>query len=138
MRTAPMWKELEALAPTPPHDIDLMGDFTMPTRWPASITMPALVVDGGQSLHWWRNTAQVVADSLPAGRRLTMDGHPHDVDPEVLGPIVERFVGWLGHENLPRAADRSSPPVAAAVTPRRPSRARTNGPANAAGPLPRA
>jgi hypothetical protein len=22
-----------------------------------------------------------------------MDGHPHDVEPDVLGPIVERFIG---------------------------------------------
>ena len=28
----------------------------------------------------------------PRGRRLTMDGQPHDVEPEALGPIVERFV----------------------------------------------
>ena len=35
---------------------------------------------------------EVVADLLPRGRRLTMDGQPHDVDPEVLGPIVERFI----------------------------------------------
>jgi hypothetical protein len=30
---------------------------------------------------------------------MTMEGHPHDVEPDVLAPIVERFV---------RAAERAS------------------------------
>jgi hypothetical protein len=29
---------------------------------------------------------------VPHGRRETMNGHPHDVEPEVLGPIVEAFL----------------------------------------------
>lgn len=92
MRNAPLWTELEALAPTLAHDIDVMGDFTVPAHWPTAITVPTLIIDGGQSHAWRRNTAQLVADLLPNGRRLTMDGQPHDVDPAVLGPIIERFV----------------------------------------------
>jgi predicted ATPase/DNA-binding SARP family transcriptional activator len=95
MRTAPMWKELEALAPTLAYDIIVMGDFTIPPHWASAITVPTLVIDGGESLLWRRNTAQIVAGLLPAGRRLTMDGQPHDVRPDVLGPIVERFIGEL-------------------------------------------
>jgi predicted ATPase/DNA-binding SARP family transcriptional activator len=92
MRTAPMWKDLEALAPTLAYDIEIMGDFRIPAHWATAITVPTLVIDGGESLSWRRTTAQIVADLLPAGRRLTMDGQPHDVEPEVLGPIVEEFV----------------------------------------------
>ncbi|MEU4287395.1 BTAD domain-containing putative transcriptional regulator [Kribbella sp. NPDC026596] len=92
MRTAPLWKELEALAPTLAYDVLLMGDFSIPDHWASAITVPALVIDGGESREWRRNTAQVVAGLLPRGRRLTMDGQPHDVDPGVLGPIVEEFV----------------------------------------------
>ena len=65
MRTAPMWKDLEALAPTLAYDIDVMGDFTFPAHWPTMITVPTLVIDGGQSFDWRRNTAQFVADLLP-------------------------------------------------------------------------
>ena len=92
MRTAPLWKDLEALAPTLAYDVLLMGDFSIPDHWATAITVPTLVIDGGESREWRRNTAQVVADLLPGGRRLTMDGQPHDVDPEVLGPIVEEFL----------------------------------------------
>jgi pimeloyl-ACP methyl ester carboxylesterase len=92
MRTAPMWKDLEALAPTLAYDILVMGDFRLPAHWATDITVPTLVIDGGESLEWRRNTAQIVADTLPAGRRLTMTGQPHDVEPDVLGPIVEEFV----------------------------------------------
>jgi hypothetical protein len=69
-----------------------MGDFSLPDHWAGAITVPTLVIDGGQSRDWRRNTAQVVADLLPRGRRLTMDGQPHDVEPDVLGPIIEAFV----------------------------------------------
>jgi predicted ATPase/DNA-binding SARP family transcriptional activator len=92
MRTAPMWKDLEALAPTLAHDVDLMGDFRIPPHWATAITVPTLVIDGGDSLPWRRTAARIVADLLPDGRRLTMDGHPHDVEPEVLGPIVKAFI----------------------------------------------
>ncbi|MEI8406721.1 MULTISPECIES: alpha/beta fold hydrolase [unclassified Kribbella] len=92
MRSAPLWKDLEALAPTLAYDVLVMGDFTIPDRWATALTVPTLVIDGGESRDWRRNTAQVVADLLPNGRRLTMDGHPHDVEPDVLGPIVERFM----------------------------------------------
>ncbi|MFG1624142.1 alpha/beta fold hydrolase [Kribbella sp. NPDC049227] len=92
LRNAPLWKDLEALAPTLAYDVLLMDDFTIPAHWATAITVPTLVIDGGQSREWRRNTAQIVADLLPQGRRLTMDGQPHDVDPEVLGPIVAEFI----------------------------------------------
>lgn len=99
MRSAPLWTDLEALAPTLAYDVLLMGDFTIPGRWATAITVPTLVIEGGESRAWRRNTAQVVADLLPHGRRLTMAGHPHDVEPDVLGPLVEAFIaetlsGW--------------------------------------------
>lgn len=92
MRSAPFWKDLESLAPTLAYDVLLMGDYSIPDHWATSITVPTVVIDGGESRDWRRNTAQVVADLLPRGRRLTMDGQPHDVEPEVLGPIIESFV----------------------------------------------
>jgi pimeloyl-ACP methyl ester carboxylesterase len=92
MRSAPLWKDLEALAPTLAYDVLVMGDFTIPDHWATALTVPTLVIDGGESRDWRRNTAQVVGDLLPNGRRLTMDGHPHDVEPDVLGPIVESFM----------------------------------------------
>lgn len=96
MRTAPMWQDLEALAPTLAYDICLMGDFSFPKHWSEAITIPTLVIDGGQSHEWRRNTAQKVADALPRGTRLSMDGQPHDVDPDVLGPIIEDFIREFG------------------------------------------
>ncbi|MEU4605292.1 alpha/beta fold hydrolase [Kribbella sp. NPDC023972] len=106
MRSAPLWKDLEALAPTLAYDVLVMGDFTIPDHWATAIRVPTLVIDGGESRDWRRNTAQFVADLLPDGRRLTMDGHPHDVEPDVLGPIVESFVASCrdrsGRSDVPR------------------------------------
>lgn len=93
MRNAPLWPDLEAVAPTLPYDLEVMGDFGLPRHWATAITVPTLVIDGEQSRSWRRTTAQVVADLLPRGRRLTMAGQPHDVEPAVLGPIIAEFLG---------------------------------------------
>ena len=54
--------------------------------------MPALVVVGGQSPEFMRITAQQVADALPDGRLEVLDGQGHVVPPEVLVPVVTRFL----------------------------------------------
>ncbi|TDD20860.1 hypothetical protein E1218_21815 [Kribbella turkmenica] len=77
----------EALGPA--DDLVAGGDVVHGVRTEGAGPRRAV---GGESRDWRRDTAQVVADLLPNGRRLTMDGHPHDVEPDVLGPIVERFV----------------------------------------------
>jgi predicted ATPase/DNA-binding SARP family transcriptional activator len=91
MRSAPLWPDLEALAHTISYELAVMGDFSLPYHWSQRVTRPTLVIDGGVSLAWRRHAAQAVTDLLPDARRLTMDGHPHDADPEILGPIVESF-----------------------------------------------
>jgi hypothetical protein len=50
-----------------------------------------------------------VADTLPDARQLTLEGHPHDVDPDVLAPVLEDFAA-AGSPSQPRpAADEAGP-----------------------------
>jgi pimeloyl-ACP methyl ester carboxylesterase len=95
MRSAPYWSTLESAANTLPYDDAIMGDTTSGTplpegRW-ASVTIPTLVIDGGDSPTWARNAVQAIVDMLPQAQRRTLEGQTHEVDPEVLAPVLEKF-----------------------------------------------
>lgn len=90
MRTQPFWAAQEALAPTLVYDATLMGDYSLPKERLASIIVPTLVIDGGQT-PWLSHAAQVVADVLPHAQRRTLAGQPHNVDPQAIAPVLVEF-----------------------------------------------
>jgi pimeloyl-ACP methyl ester carboxylesterase len=93
MRAAPGWPAMEKVAHTLVYDATLTGDFSLPTERVASVTVPTLVIDGGQT-PWLSNAARAVAETLPGARRRTLDGQPHNVAPEAVAPVlVEFFAG---------------------------------------------
>ena len=98
MRDAPFWPGLESAANTLPYDDAIMGDTTsgkpLPAgRW-ASVAIPTLVIDGGDSPAWAGNAVQAIVDALPQAQRRTLQGQTHEFDPEVLAPVlVEFFAG---------------------------------------------
>ncbi len=97
MRRSPMWPALEGLAHTLPYDGMIMGDDMAgkplsPERW-ASVTIPALVMDGGASPAWTRNAVQATVDALPNAQRRTLEGQTHGAAPEVLAPVLMEFFG---------------------------------------------
>jgi len=85
------------VAHTLPYDDAIMRDLTsgkpLPgARW-AGVRIPTLVIDGGASPAWARNAVQALVDVLPRAERRTLDGQTHQVDPEVLAPVLaECFV----------------------------------------------
>ncbi|MGI8968634.1 MAG: alpha/beta fold hydrolase [Chloroflexota bacterium] len=95
MRDQPFWPAFEAVAHTLSYDGRVLGDtqFGSPaplTRW-SSVTVPALVVDGGASPASMQHAAQALVDVLPHARRRTLDGQTHEVAPEVLAPVLTEF-----------------------------------------------
>jgi pimeloyl-ACP methyl ester carboxylesterase len=98
MRSAPTWPALEAAAHTLPYDIAVLGDNmagkSLPAdRWTAA-TAPTLVMAGGASPQWIRNSAQALADALPDAQHRTLEGQTHNAAPEALAPEIERFFVW--------------------------------------------
>lgn len=90
MRQAPFWASMEAVAHTIVYEADVMGDYSLPTKRVASVTVPTLVIDGGTA-PWLSNTAEAVADALPDAQRRTLNGQPHNVAPEAIAPALEAF-----------------------------------------------
>ena len=95
MRSAPTWPALKAVAHTLPYDIAILGDNMagnpLPSQRWTSVAAPTLVMDGGASPAWIRNSAQALEDILPNARHRTLEGQTHNAAPEVLAPEIERF-----------------------------------------------
>jgi len=90
-RKAPWWPAQEALAHTLAYDATIMGDYSLPSERVASVTTPTLVIAGGASPMWMRDTAQAVAETLPDGRHRTLEGQEHNVAPDAIAPVLEEF-----------------------------------------------
>jgi pimeloyl-ACP methyl ester carboxylesterase len=90
MRQAPWWPAQEALAHTLIYDATIVGDYSLPTQRVASVTVPTLVMDGGET-PWLSHAAQAVAHALPHAQRRTLNGQPHNVAPEAIAPALLEF-----------------------------------------------
>lgn len=90
MRQAPFWSAQEAMAHTLVNNAMIMGDFSIPTGQIATVNIPTLVIDGGET-PWLSHAAQAVADVLPNARRHTLKGQPHNVAPEAIAPVLIDF-----------------------------------------------
>jgi pimeloyl-ACP methyl ester carboxylesterase len=90
-RSQPWWGATEALAHTLAYDARIMGDYRIPADRVAQVRVPTLVVAGGADMPFMRETAQALADALPRGEVRFLDGQGHDVDMQVLAPVLKGF-----------------------------------------------
>jgi pimeloyl-ACP methyl ester carboxylesterase len=95
MRQAPMWPMFEAVAPTLAYDAAVMGeDRKPPVDRAAKIAMPTLVMDGGANLAYMpfmHDTATALAKAIPHAQQRTLEGQTHDVNLDVLAPVLVEF-----------------------------------------------
>jgi pimeloyl-ACP methyl ester carboxylesterase len=84
-----------ALAPTMPYDFEVMGDIsrggTIPEDLVRTIGMPTLVIAGGASPDFFRDTAAQIADLLPNGKHAVLEGQDHGAPADVVAPVVAEF-----------------------------------------------
>jgi hypothetical protein len=91
-KEGPFWPGMVALAPTIAYDAEVMGQGSaLPADVLARVDVPTLVLDGG-GWPWIAASADATATALVLGRRATLTGQTHDVDPAVLAPAVTRFL----------------------------------------------
>jgi pimeloyl-ACP methyl ester carboxylesterase len=84
-----------ALAPTMLHDYAVMGDFdggTIPRDVVQRVRIPTLVLAGGASPDFFRDTAEGIAGLLPNGRHVVLEGQDHGAPAEVVAPLVAEFI----------------------------------------------
>ena len=95
MRQAPVWPMFEAVAPTLAYDAAAMGeDRIAPFRRAAYVKVPALVMDGGanhETMPFMHKSATALARAIRHGQQRTLEGQTHDVNLEVLAPLLVEF-----------------------------------------------
>ena len=90
-RFLPMWSKLKAIAPSLQYDSAIMGDFSLPARRAASLTMPALVLSGDKSVSVLREAAQRLSEVIPGARLRTLPSQTHNVAAAALAPLLKEF-----------------------------------------------
>jgi pimeloyl-ACP methyl ester carboxylesterase len=95
MRSEPWWAEIVAVAPTLAHDSEAMGDLegaSVPIELLHRVPVPTLVLYGDRSPPWMLQVAEQLATGITDGRLEILEGQEHVVAPEVLAPVLERFL----------------------------------------------
>lgn len=98
-KNSPMWPGLKTIAHTLAYDAACLGDGLPPTDRLASITQPTLVATGsvidphmgGLQPGFFDEAADMVADSIPQGKRKVIEGQSHQVDPVILAQVLRDF-----------------------------------------------
>ncbi len=95
MRNSPAWPMMEAIGHTLAYDAEVMGlDGSVPVDRVGQLSVPTLVMDGGanfETMPFMRATATTLAETIPAARHRTLEGQTHDVNLEVLAPVLIEF-----------------------------------------------
>jgi pimeloyl-ACP methyl ester carboxylesterase len=90
-RTQPWWAATEALAHTLPYDAAVMGDYSLPIKRAAAVNVPTIVITGGASFPFMRQTAEALAAALPNGQTRLIEGQEHNIAPEAIAPVLKEF-----------------------------------------------
>jgi pimeloyl-ACP methyl ester carboxylesterase len=91
-RSAPVWPQLEALAPTLAYDAACLGDGAPPERF-AAIGQPVLVLTGADPGGFFGPAADALVATLPSAERKVLAGEAHVAAPEVLAEALAEFFG---------------------------------------------
>jgi pimeloyl-ACP methyl ester carboxylesterase len=97
MRQAPFWEPgVEAVAHTLVYDALIMegtmtGQPLPASRW-KSVTIPTLVLAGGNSPEWAHAGAKSLAEILPDAQFEVVEGQAHDVSAETLAPVLINYL----------------------------------------------
>ncbi len=94
VRQSPFWPVMLGMAPTLVADGLALGgdDHSLPRDLLASIDVPVLTIAStGTQLPWLAQTAERVAEALPGGRAIRLEGGFHEVPAPVLAPALADF-----------------------------------------------
>ena len=92
-RQAPFWPALERIAHTLVYEMTIIGDGAIPPGLASRVTIPTLVIDGGDSPPFLRSAAEALTAALPNAQRRSLAGQTHDLVPAVLAPVLREFFG---------------------------------------------
>jgi pimeloyl-ACP methyl ester carboxylesterase len=97
MLESPMVDSMEPLAHTVAYDgrVMLRGSMygqPLPAEWRDSVTVPTLIMDGGNSPAWARSACRALVGLLPDVTYRTLEGQDHAAEPEAIAPVLTEFL----------------------------------------------
>jgi pimeloyl-ACP methyl ester carboxylesterase len=90
-KTQPFWAAQEKIAHTLAYDATVMADYSLPLERAARVTIPTIVLAGGASFPFMRETAQALAAALPNGQTRVLEGQEHNVSDEAMAAALKTF-----------------------------------------------
>ncbi|HEV8557734.1 MAG TPA: alpha/beta hydrolase, partial [Actinophytocola sp.] len=124
MRTQPFWSGFEAIAHTLIYDNTIGGDRSVLQRAPV-VTVPVLVMAGGDTLPALKDAAHALAGAVPGAAERTLDGQTHQVDVTLLAPrLIDFFDEGSNVTLLPYRSSAGAPSGTAGCAGRTGSRRR--------------
>jgi pimeloyl-ACP methyl ester carboxylesterase len=87
--------KMQAIAPTMPYDHEVMGDFdggAIPEDLVRRVKTPTLVIAGGVSPDFFRDTAARLTELLSDASLRILEGQDHAAPAEVVAPVVTEFL----------------------------------------------
>jgi pimeloyl-ACP methyl ester carboxylesterase len=90
-KTQPWWAGQEAIAHTLAYDAEVMGDYLIPADRARKVGVPTIILTGGDSFPFFRETAEAVAGIIPDARTGVLEAQEHNVDPQVIGAALTEF-----------------------------------------------
>ena len=69
-----------------------MNGAPLPSEWRDSVTVPTLVMDGGDSPPWLHASARALVALLPDVCYRTLEGQDHAAGAEAIAPELEAFL----------------------------------------------
>jgi pimeloyl-ACP methyl ester carboxylesterase len=95
MRAEPFWPAFANVAHTLVYDGAVMADTSSGSLTPleqwSPLNVPTLVLDGGESAECQRTACDLLAAMLSRAERQTLTGQAHEVNPNVLAPVLFEF-----------------------------------------------
>ena len=86
-------ERLAAYEPPYTAEPSQVGDGSIPVERLARISVPTLLIAGGNSDAWARDSVAAVAAAIPGATHHVIDGQDHGVAFEALAPVLEEFFG---------------------------------------------
>ena len=97
MLNSSMVAAMEPVAHTVSYDgrVMLRGSMhgeQLPAEWRDAVTVPTLVMSGGNSPEWLANTARALVGLLPDVSYRRLEGQDHAAPPEAIAPVLTEFL----------------------------------------------
>jgi pimeloyl-ACP methyl ester carboxylesterase len=99
MKSSPEWEAIKKIDFTLAYDYEVLGDGSVPHDIVKAITVPTLVMDGQRSMDFMHATGDQIARLIPRAQRKTLKGQTHQVEAEVVAPVlIEFFTGFSSRQ----------------------------------------